>query len=198
MLSQSGFGFFAGLTCAVLVALPSKASADADFQFPCKNLPSDAVMQVPAPFDQYMELTCTKAGQALRPKPGFRFIFQNGMSLDLTALNFSNPIANPSVHFTMLSTRNLSDTAMSKFREQLRVIVTDMTAIESRIIWMDERTSTDATKQIILLIPPAGSVPERHVLGMECITECIPIDKDPWLFSIVPEAELQAAPTKQD
>jgi hypothetical protein len=51
-------------------------------------------------------------------------------------------------------------------------------------------------KQLFLRGPPAGAPADAKVLGMECIHYCVPIDKDPWFFEVLPDAPRSVAPPK--
>src|SRR5437879_5538270 len=67
----------AALVSAELASSPTEAAFRDKTRdigvIPC-DLPEDAAKTVPAPFDNYMELVCEKAGQGLRPLDGYRFI----------------------------------------------------------------------------------------------------------------------------
>jgi hypothetical protein len=166
-----------------VLALSSVAEASTTpAEFPCHGLPADAVKSVPAPFDTYMEIVCTRLGQSLVPRKGFAFIGPDHLSHGFLAFALDDdPDAN-SVYFTSLRVRVLNGNDIAKLRTDLHK-VTDIPALfQARIIWMDEATSSGKKKQLILLIPQ--NVSDIPVQGMECNADCIPITEDPWFFSV--------------
>ena len=69
-------------------------------------------------------------------------------------------------------------------------IVTDRDVIfQSQTIRLEEELSGGGHRQVYLLIPPPGA--GGHVLGIDCINDCVPMEEHPWVFSIVPVAELK-------
>lgn len=178
------------LAVAALMVFSAPAlAADDPLNLPCTALPPTAVKIVPAPFDAFMHLTCTHAGQVLLPKPGTRFVFREG-PMALTALNADKPKEiNEAVHFTALTVDPLNESELANLRADLHKIATNAVIDQSTIIRMREETSTGAHKQIYLLIPLAGV--KGHILGMECNHDCRPVESDPWFFSVVPDSEMQ-------
>jgi hypothetical protein len=186
---------FAGVCIALMLRPVMAADASGDgIAIPCA-LPSDAVTAVPAPFDKYMELTCTHAGQALKPLDGFRWVFvtQNNIMMWLTSNNTQKQDFAPSTHFTKLAAGTLSAEQLAAFHAELHKFTDAPVVFQSTVIKMDEETSGGAVKQIYLLLPPAGT--GTHVLGIECIDDCIPMEEKPWAFVVMSAAEL--APQSQ-
>lgn len=178
------------LAALLLAAMPARGENVLDTD--CSVLPASAVRAVPAPFDTYMDLVCTHAGQALRPKPGFQFLFREG-PMYLTALNPATPQRmGPSEHFTALRVDPLSEAEAAALRADLHTIMSNPVIDASTIIRMREETSTGAIKQIYLLIP-TGPGP---VVGMECVHDCRPIRDDPWFFTIQPLEQNRDRPRK--
>jgi hypothetical protein len=147
----------------------------------CDVLPGDAVREVPPPFDQYAQLVCTRSGQALRPVSGFAWVFPQGpMWLASTSSG------RPTDHFTKLQIHPMTEVEKAALLSDLGRIA-DPKALAGRdILRMDVEISSGEAKQEYLLLPPPGAAPDVHVLGMECIHNCKPIDKDPWFFVVQP------------
>jgi len=178
------------LAVLLLAAMPARGEDRLDL--PCNGLPATAVNSVPVPFDRYMDLVCTHVGQALKPKPGFQFVFREGPML-LTPLNPATPQRmGRSEHFTALRVDPLSEAEAALLRSDLHSVTNNPVIDASTIIRMREETSTGAIKQIYLLIP-TGNDP---VMGMECVHDCRPIQGDPWFFTIQPMAQDSDRPRK--
>ncbi len=157
----------------------------------CDSLPKDAVRAVPHPFDRFMSIDCTRSGQALRPVPGYRWQFPEG-TMWLSATNPKAPSAED--HYVELAVIPMTPRGVSAVRAELHKITQEPAVFLRDIIRMDVTTSWGEHKQLFLLVPPAGAPPEARVLGMECIHYCIPIDKDPWFFTVLPDAPAGAPP----
>jgi len=180
---------------AILLALGSPAVAAPDtvtyrsdaapspLTFPCANMPKSAVNSVPAPLDRYVKLVCTHGGQALEPLNGDSWMFEQG-SMMLSAANEDGPAE--SDHYTELSYKPLSPQDLAGLRGELAKLKPAPEVLTRNILRFKVVTSWGARKEIYLLPPPEGAGPDVHTLGMECIHECRPIDKDPWFFTIVP------------
>jgi hypothetical protein len=167
---------------AALVACGPAFGEDV-LNLPCDGLPASAVRSVPAPFDAYLDLVCTKAGQAIKAKPGFVFEFKEGRFY-LNALNPDHPDQfSLTTHYTALINAPLSEAEAAGLRADLHTIADNPVIDASTILRLRIDTSTGAKKQIYLLIPTNGGT----VLGMECVKDCKPIAEDPWFFAIEPD-----------
>lgn len=187
-------GFPVGLVTAVAVglatflALPAMAAPDDHAQslvIPCEGLPADAVTSVPAPFDQFVELICTRSGQALKPVDGYAWVFDVGATW-LSATNPHGP--SKTDHYTRLVVDPLRQAEVDRLRAELNKLTPNPTLARREFIRLDVETSWAARKQIYLVLREKDGPPDEHTLGMECIHNCVPIDKDPWYFSIEPTA----------
>lgn len=161
----------------------SPAVAGDPFYLSCDVLPATAVRTVPPPFDSYMDLACIKTGQALCPKRGFTFMF-NEASMCMGAMNPDKPLlVDKTLHYTSLVSAPLSKEELRALRADLHKIANHPIIDNSQIIRMRIETSSGARKQVYLLIPTDGGA----VQGMECVKDCKPIEEDPWFFTIVKE-----------
>lgn len=177
----------AALALAVLCC-PALAEENA-LDIPCDGLPATAVKTVPAPFDTYLDLVCTKGGQAIKAKPGFRLQFEQG-AFYLNAINPARPgDISRTAHYTALTDSPLNADEARTLRADLHSIADNPMIDTATILRLRIETSTEAKKQVYLLVPANGG----HVLGMECATDCQPITKDPWFFTIIPDAVQKAS-----
>ncbi len=151
----------------------------------CDQLPVDAVTAVPAPFDRYVELVCTRSGQALKPVDGYAWVFDVGATW-LTSTNPKSPA--PTDHYTRLATDPLSDAQVAKLRVELRKLTPNPTLARREFIRLDVTTSWGENKQVYLVLPEKDAPADEVVLGMECIKNCLPIESDPWFFKVMPVA----------
>ncbi len=79
---------------------PGITGMPAGYFFPCSQVPAAAVVTVPAPFDRYMRVVCTINGHALAPVEGSHWVFPDGTSGMLPALNPDSKIVGPAAYFT--------------------------------------------------------------------------------------------------
>jgi hypothetical protein len=166
---------------ATVLVTSSATASPTPAEFPCHGLPPGAVEAVPAPFNAYMEIVCTRVGQSLIPKKGLAFIGPDHLPHGFLAYASEDPVS-ANVYFTALNIRDLDENSTTKLRAELRKLTNVPALLQARIIWMDEATSTGRKKQLVLLIPPSGA--DIAVQGMECNTDCLPITEDPWFFSV--------------
>ena len=164
-------------------ALAQTADKPADaVSMSCDTLPTDAVRNVPEPFSRYVRLSCTRSGQALGPVSGYNWFFEQG-PMALLANNPKTPTA--SAYYTRLEVDPLSPKEIDILRGDLRKMSSDPSILEREVLRLDATMSWGGAKQIYLLLPPQ-SAPQAHVLGMECVKNCRPINQDPWFFTVVP------------
>ena len=179
------FALMTGAALACISAMPCAAAPEPQIAIvPCETvLPAGGVKTAPAPLDAYVTLICTAHGQAMRPKDGFKWVFEQG-SMWLAAANKQNPQA--SDHYTELVNAPMSATELADFRKDLKTIY-GSPDLQKREVLRIRVTTSGGIKKQLLLMPPQKSEPADHpAVGMECIHECKPIDKDPWLFTIEP------------
>lgn len=180
--------WMSGLAAALAVAGGGAAFAQAadkpadPVSRPCDTLPTDAVRSVPEPFSRYVRLSCTRSGQALGPVSGYEWFFEQG-PMALLANNPKTPTTN--AYYTKLEVDPLSPKEIAVLRGDLRKMSSDASILEREILRLDATMSWGGAKQIYLLLPPQNA-PQAHVLGMECVKNCRPIDQDPWFFTVVP------------
>ena len=175
-------GLAAAVAMAVGAALAQTPDKPAGALFvSCDTLPADAARNVPEPFTRYVRLSCTRSGQALGPVNGYNWFFEQG-PMALLANNPKTPTA--SAYYTRLEVDPLSAKETDILRKDLRKISSDPSILEREILRLDVAMSWGGAKQLYLLLPPK-SAPEAHVLGMECVKNCRPIDQDPWFFTVV-------------
>lgn len=169
---------------AALVAVTVPALGEDILNLPCDVLPTTAVRALPSPFDQYFDLVCTKAGQAIKAKSGFALVFKEGRFY-LNAANPEHPDQiSPTIHYTAFVNAPLSGAEAAALRADLHTIANSPVIDGSTILRLRIDTSTGAKKQIYLLLPTNGG----SVLGMECVKDCKPIGEDPWFFAIEPDS----------
>lgn len=173
----------AGLGLVALLFGVTASQAD-DFVIPC-NLPRGAVTAVPAPFDKYIALDCTKMGQALKPAEGqvWAFVAMDDMSMWLTASNPSTGVS-ASTHYTRLSATEVSAERRTALLAELYKRFDSQLFEQSTILRMEEDTSDGVHRQIYLLLPSEGS--SNAVLGIECLNDCVPLEDKPLAFLIAP------------
>lgn len=163
---------------------------------PCDNLPAGAVTAVPPPFDQYLELVCTQAGQALAPVDGYRWIFETGYVWRVQSTNFRSPA--PSDHFVRLIADPLSEAEAASLRDELTNSIrfrrltggAEPSAVERTIIRLSVQRSWGGVSQIYLFVPPQGASREANVLGMDCgNADCRPIYRNTLFFTVTPSPD---------
>lgn len=148
----------------------------------CDTLPADAARDVPEPFARYVELSYTRSGQALGPVSGYTWMFEPG-PMALLANNPKTP--GEAAYYTRLEVDPLTPKEIDALRGDLRRMTTKSSILNREILRLDVSMSWRGTKQLYLLLP-LKSAPDEPLLGMECIKNCRPIDKDPWFFTVVP------------
>ncbi len=146
----------------------------------CDSLPSTAVRAVPSPLDKYVTLVCTRSGQALKPLDGYQWFFDQGPMM-LSATNPKAPSKDD--HYTALDFEPLGPAELASLRVELAKLRPNPEVLTRPILRFAVATSYGENKEIYLLPPSDGAA---HVLGMECVHRCRPIESDPWFFTIVP------------
>jgi hypothetical protein len=147
---------------------------------PCDGLPSTAVRVVPSPLDKYVTIVCTRSGQALKPLDGYKWFFDQGPMM-LSATNPNAPSKDD--HYTALDFEPLGPGELASLRVELAKLKPNPEVLTRSILRFAVSTSYGEKKEIYLLTPSDGVA---HVLGMECVHSCRPIESDPWFFTIVP------------
>ena len=146
----------------------------------CDSLPSTAIRTLPSPLDQYVTLVCTRSGQALKPVDGYQWVFDQGPMM-LSATNPKAPSKDD--HYTALDFKPLSVNELASLRVELAKLQPNPEVLTRPVLRFAVATSSGENKEIYIL-PPTNGV--AHVLGMECVHGCRPIQSDPWFFTIVP------------
>jgi hypothetical protein len=88
--------------------------------------------------------------------------------------------------FTRLESAPLTADETRTLREALKTVTKDEVVLDSVILRMQVDTSQQMHKQIYLLVPKVQTSREHPVIGMECWTDCLPIDSDPMFFHVLP------------
>jgi len=89
-------------------------------------------------------------------------------------------------HYLSLVTDPLSDIEVNRLRKALKTLTPNPTLSRRVFIRLDVTTSWGGKKQVYLVLPERDAPPDEVTLGMECINNCMPIDKDPWFFKVIP------------
>jgi hypothetical protein len=181
-----GVAVLAALVFVAAAASAAQAATGDDIVVPCR-MPADAAQAVPAPFDTYMRLECTRMGQSLRPVEGYAWVARGFPQVWLMAA--SNPDQSvPGEHFTKLDAVPLTDTQLAAFRAELRKMSSDDVVLQAPVLRLEEETSSGVHKQIYLLLPKAAN---GHVVGFECFDDCIPMEAHPYMFIVMPLSEMK-------
>jgi hypothetical protein len=151
---------------------------------PCAKAPKAAVLVVPAPFNRFMRVLCTRAGHALAPLPGFRWSFTNGSDGWLTAINPKTPQPAPEDYFTRLATAPLSVAEVAAFRARLKTVVKNPAILTADVMRLQVDTSTADHKQEYLMVGHSVGGQVTGAWGMECYNDCNPMEASPWAFTI--------------
>jgi hypothetical protein len=167
---------------------PSLAGFPPGYFLSCADAPSGAVVVVPERFRPYMRVLCTKAGAALAPVSGERWVFANGASMFLTALNpRSAAVSGTDAFFTRLADAPLTPTEVAAFRERLKPVVKNPAILQAEILRLVVDSSTADHKQEYLLLGRATGGRVVQVWGIECYQDCDPMEQHPWAFTVVPD-----------
>ncbi len=162
---------------------PGITGMPAGYFFPCSQAPRAAVIAVPAPFDQYMRVVCTKNGHALAPVEGSHWVFPDGTSGMLPALNPDSKIVGPAAYFTALTNAPLSAAETAAFRAKLQPYVKNPTLLNAVVLRLEVDTSTAVHKQEYFLVNRDASGAMTGALDVECFNDCNPMSP-PWGFSV--------------
>lgn len=176
------------LLAALWCAPQATADTDGGIEIACR-LPAGAVTALPAPFDKYMTLTCTRTGQALKPVDGYQWVFPfvGNRTMWLTANSPDGKDLVPGTHFTTLSVEMPDGDRLKTFKDEMSRMLNSPLVYQSTILRLAEVTSNGEHKEIYLLIPPESA--KANVLGIECVEDCIPMEQEPWLFIVTPVAQ---------
>lgn len=143
---------------------------------PCGDLPRGAVMKVPGPLANDMQIICAKAGHVLMPAPGLGWRTPQGM-LGLPAINPDNPgMIGPSAYFTKLSVHRPEASAKRRLLQALAAAQVPegfYKAADIRVLEIE--ASTGLRKRIYYFTTPAqGNAPPRR-WGLQCYDQCVPL-----------------------
>jgi len=151
----------------------------------CATRPATAVTVVPAPFNTYMRIVCTKVSDALAPLPGSAWVFPNNTTGFIAALNPKQAPPSDPAHFTRLVSAPLTPAEVTAFRGRLVTVAKDPEILKADVMRLEVDTSTSDHKQEYLLISRTpGHVPGAW--GIECYNDCNPMESSPWAWIIVP------------
>jgi hypothetical protein len=149
----------------------------------CATRKPTAVTAVPAPFNAYMRVVCTKVSDALAPVPGFEWIFPNNTGGFLAALNPKlAPTAEPA-HFTRLASAPLTPAEVAAFRQRLTSVAKNPEILKADVLRLEVDTSTSDHKQEYLMISRTPNL-TPNAWGIECYNDCNPMEASPWAFVI--------------
>jgi hypothetical protein len=154
---------------------------------PCADLPAGAATNVPPPFDQYLQLVCTRSGQALKPVDGYQWVFAGLSAQWQWAMNRQSPA--PTDHFVALTAEPLSDAEVVTLRDAVsrdinfKRVSGDYNA-DPTIARLSLQTSSGEHWQIYLLTPPQGSSPDAPVIGLRCRDDCLPLYMGAVFFTV--------------
>ena len=163
---------------------PSLASFPPGYVQDCRTRPRSAVTVVPAPFNRYMRVICTRVTDALGPLPGLQWTFTNGTGGLLTAINPKVAPTTGPPSFTRLANAPLTAAEVSAFRKRLAPVVKKPAILAADILRLEVDTSSGDHKQEYFLIAHAG--PAAGEWGIECYTDCNPMESPPWAFTVAP------------
>jgi hypothetical protein len=163
---------------------PSLAGFPPGYIQDCGARPRTAVTTVPAPFNRYMRVICTRVTDALGPPAGLQWAFTNGTNGLLTALNPKvAPTATPP-NFTRLANAPPSAAEVAGFRQRLAKVVKNPAILAATILRLEVDTSSGDHKQEYFLVAHDG--PAAGEWGIECYNDCNPMEATPWAFTVVP------------
>ena len=166
-------------------APPGITGMPAGYFFPCGEAPKAAVTTAPAPFDKYMRVVCTINGHALAPVAGFHWVFPDGTSGFLPAINPRSTVAGKQAFFTGLAYAPLTPAEVAAFRVKLKPYVKDPAFLTADILRLEVDTSTALHKQEYFLVARDGS---GAALNSECFNDCSPMEA-PWGFTVVADGK---------
>ena len=152
---------------------------------PCAEAPKTAVLGLPAPFDRFMRVLCTRAGHALAPLPGYHWVFANGMSLWLSAMSPKMTVTGQAAYFTRLAVAPLTAVEAADFRRRLKGFVRDPSYLAGELLRLEVDTSTGEHRQEYIFARAAAGGALTPVWGIECLVDCRPLEKEPWAFEWV-------------
>jgi hypothetical protein len=164
---------------------PSLAGFPPGYIQDCATRPATAVTVVPAPFNAYMRVVCTKVSDALAPIPGFEWLFPNNTTGFIAALNPKlAPTAEPA-HFTRLTVAPLTPAEVAAFRQRLNTVAKDPEILKADVMRLEVDTSTSDHKQEYLMISHTPNL-SPNAWGIECYNDCTPLEASPWAWIIAP------------
>lgn len=154
----------------------SNAAPESGITAPCGDLPRGAVMKVPGPLANDMQIVCAKAGHVLMPAPGLGWRTAQGM-LGLPAINPNNPtVTGPSAYFTKLTVHRPQSDAKRRLLQALAAAQVPegfYKAADIRVLEIE--ASTGLRKRIYYFTTPAkGNTPPRR-WGLQCYDQCVPL-----------------------
>ena len=152
------------------------------------------MLVVPAPFDEFMSVVCTRAGHALAPPGGYHWLFINGASMWLTSMSAHSGLTGRDAYFTRLESAPLSEAEADALRQRVKPIVRTPAMLQGDLMRLEADTSTGDHKQIYLFVSHDGSGAVTHAWGIECFHDCDPMDKDPWAFMVVADRSAGQSP----
>jgi hypothetical protein len=186
------------LGVSIVLALPGLGLADdnvppgvsgfpAGYFLPCSQAPKAAVLIVPAPFDRFMRVLCTRAGHALAPPPGFHWVFANGMSAWLSALSPRSALVGQDAYFSRLEATPLTADQAEAIRRRVAPIVRTPDMLKGEVLRLALDTSTGEHRQEYLFVSRDASGTPTRAWGIECFHDCEPMDAQPWAFMVEPD-----------
>ena len=171
-------GAFDTAARAAQAAVPPAAPEQGPLEIACDGLPPDAVRNVPAPLDRFVTLTCTRAGQALKPIGGADWLFDIGATW-LAAANPKGPSSTD--HYRQIAFAPLSKAELAALRQALAAMNPDPAVLQRDILRFELKTSWGKEKQLFLLPSVAKG---ENVLGFECVNGCHDLKRDGWFFVV--------------
>jgi hypothetical protein len=162
------------------------APASPGFQVvPCSQGPVAAVLVVPAPFNAFMQVICTNEAEALAPVSGYHWVFPDGTSGFLPALNPNMAVTGLAAYFTKLTNAPLTPAQTAAFLANLKPYMNNPALMSAEVERLEVDTSTGLHKQEYLLVMHDASGARTGALVVECLNDCAPMSA-PWGFNIVP------------
>jgi len=167
-------------------ASSAPAPASSGFQtVPCSQGPQAAVLVVPAPFNAFMQVICTNQAEALAPVTGYHWVFPDGTSGVLPALNPNVAVSGLAAYFTKLTNAPLTAAEAAAFRTKLAPYMKNASLMTAEVERLEVDTSTALHKQEYLLVMHDASGARTGALVVECTNDCNPMDA-PWGFDVEP------------
>jgi hypothetical protein len=171
---------------------PSLAGFPPGYIQDCRTRPSNIVTTVPAPFNAYMRVVCTKVSDALAPLPGYSWQFTNGTGGFLTAINPKTAPGATPPGFTRLANAALTAAEVAAFRQRLQrlaPVAKDPAILAADVLRLEVDTSSADHKQEYFLVAHSAAGAVAGEWGIECYNDCNPMEASPWAFTVVPVAK---------